>query len=537
MRLSISSLLSVVTVVAVFLYPTLSQALTFTDDFNRPDSTTVGNGWSNPGGNLEILNNELTCRTGTGDDGAGILRPFAFTAPLTVTAKIKEMNGFGSLLRRYVAGFWVRNNGALRQGYGVTVIRSDQNFNNSAVILNEGNTQVSILPSSFQYGPELRVSITFNPDGSVTGTVSEPAPSTNTFSFSFPPRQIQSVGDNFSISTSCANPGATVFPRFDDVMISDQAPSSCAAELPFRWPTAGADGLMGQDYAAFNGGPERWRNHYHTGIDIRARQSTNDGPRINEDVFAVATGEVEAVCPNGVENGNGEKGCFFGVTQFSTKPDNHGLDGVVILKHFLPTGEIVHSLYGHLDNVETFKPSECVSQGTKLGVTGARSDKHLHFEIKSQPVLHNPIEERISCTNRNSGKSFSMCWGYTLNHPNNYGYYDPLEFFHSLANTGFPRLVEITGLPGKGAKPEIKVGPGSFSSITYRKITDNPRLGEYEAISKAPGTSAPDCPSGWYQIRDKDFDCSRRNNCFNEEGARAGSRVPDGWICSIFVID
>src|SRR5947208_120833 len=86
------------------LYPTLSQALTFTDDFNRPDSPTVGNGWSdtagNIGGNLAINNNELTCPSAS---SAGIFRPFPFTAPITVTATVKEQSDSGlGLSRRYV---------------------------------------------------------------------------------------------------------------------------------------------------------------------------------------------------------------------------------------------------------------------------------------------------------------------------------------------------------------------------------------------------------------------------------------------------
>jgi hypothetical protein len=207
------------------VHPALSQALTFTDDFNRPDSPTVGNGWSDTAGNissnLEIRNNELTC-PGTG--GAGIFRPFPFTAPTTVTAKVKEMNGFGSLLRRYVTGVWILNDGVRDNGYGVVFLRSDQDFANSQVRLYDATTNVANEDSTFQYGPEINISITFSLDGNVTGTVSEPAPSTNTFSFSFGPRTIQSTGGNFSVATECSS--GAVDPRIDDVSImsSDQTP-------------------------------------------------------------------------------------------------------------------------------------------------------------------------------------------------------------------------------------------------------------------------------------------------------------------------
>src|SRR5205823_14292245 len=131
-------------------------------------------------------------------------------------------------LRRSLARFRVRDNGTLNQGYGVLIVRADQNFN-SQVILVDGDTQLDSLPSSFQYGPELHVSVTFNFDGSVTGIVSEPAPSTNTFSFSFAPRTIQSTGDNFSIETDC-NPSGTVHPRIDDVSIMSEPVGDLASE-------------------------------------------------------------------------------------------------------------------------------------------------------------------------------------------------------------------------------------------------------------------------------------------------------------------
>ena len=202
-------------------YPSLAEAITFADDFNRPDSPIVGNGWSdtdgNIGSNLAIKNNELTYPDPS-NGGAGIFRPFPFTASITTTARVKEMSGFGTLLGRYVTSFLVRNNGTLNQGYGLLVVRSDQNTDNSQVILVEDNTQLDRIPSTFQYGPEIRVSVTFNLDGNVTGIVSEPAPSTNTFSFSFGPRTIQSIGDNFSIVNDGSS--GSVDPRIDDVGIS-----------------------------------------------------------------------------------------------------------------------------------------------------------------------------------------------------------------------------------------------------------------------------------------------------------------------------
>jgi pimeloyl-ACP methyl ester carboxylesterase len=88
-------------------------------------------------------------------------------------------------------------------------------------------------------GPEIQVSVTFNLDGSVAGIVSEPAPSTNTFSFSFASRTIQSTGDNFSIETDC-NPSGTVHPRFDDVTIRSEPSTS-------KRPVVIIPGIMGSE--------------------------------------------------------------------------------------------------------------------------------------------------------------------------------------------------------------------------------------------------------------------------------------------------
>src|SRR4051812_3448983 len=81
---------------------------TFSDDFNRPNSSTVGNGWSNTigntGGNLAIVNNQLS---GTALGGnAGISRPFGLSSPVSVSAQVFEESGFSSnLLRRYTSKF------------------------------------------------------------------------------------------------------------------------------------------------------------------------------------------------------------------------------------------------------------------------------------------------------------------------------------------------------------------------------------------------------------------------------------------------
>lgn len=97
-----------------------ASADTFFDDFNRPNSSSVGNGWTNTsgnvGGNLAIINNQLSA-IAPGGGSAGIYRPFSFTSPVTVSAQIFEEGGFGGLLRRYTSFFSLANDGQLANGY------------------------------------------------------------------------------------------------------------------------------------------------------------------------------------------------------------------------------------------------------------------------------------------------------------------------------------------------------------------------------------------------------------------------------------
>ena len=193
-----------------------SGIATFSDNFNRADSSSVGNGWincvGNVGGNLVIANNELTCPNVDGN--AGLYRPLSLTSPARVTATLKEMNGFGSLQRRYTWALAFMNNGSLNQGYILSFSRADQNYSDSKGSLYDSATLVGAINSTFQYGAQIQVDFTVHPDGSVNGTVNGDG---NTFPFSFPPRAIQSTGSNFAIWDSLiAQP---LKPRLDDLTI------------------------------------------------------------------------------------------------------------------------------------------------------------------------------------------------------------------------------------------------------------------------------------------------------------------------------
>jgi hypothetical protein len=200
----------------VTITPLRADASVFFDDFNRPDSPTVGNGWldlaGNLGGNLGIRDNR--CSGQTTDGTAGIYRPFAVSAPVTISATLFEQNGFGDLLRRYTSAIAIANNGVRGQGYGLFFYRGDENFDNSSVVLFDGATQVDTFLVPSQFDASLDVNFTIHLDGSVQGTVDGMA-------FSFGAHSIQSAGSNVAYWTELADSRSNTIthPRMDEFMI------------------------------------------------------------------------------------------------------------------------------------------------------------------------------------------------------------------------------------------------------------------------------------------------------------------------------
>ncbi|MCK5604020.1 IPT/TIG domain-containing protein, partial [Candidatus Pacearchaeota archaeon] len=187
----------------------------------------------------------------------------------------------------------------------------------------------------------------------------------------------------------------------------------------WRWPRDEATPINGWGYDIYSskdGGN-------HTGIDIWEEKN-----KIDTSVFAAADGIVVAKCPYG------EK-CI----GFSTNYHNHRLYSVVIIAHRLSKETLVYSMYADMANdlSSTPEPGERVYMGkTILGQTGRyiqyldddgkrkeRWISHVHFEIKTKPVLHNP-----------DWPAHPPIWGYTNKgknfNPDNYGYKNPGIFIN-----------------------------------------------------------------------------------------------------------
>ncbi|MBN1963398.1 MAG: PQQ-binding-like beta-propeller repeat protein [Anaerolineae bacterium] len=97
----------------------------------------------------------------------------------------------------------------------------------------------------------------------------------------------------------------------------------------------------------------------HTGADLAFYQ-------YGDPVYAVARGRVTYADPAGWDTEN----------------------GVVILEHVTPTGEVFYSLYGHMEEIanHAFPPvGVCLDAGTIVGAVGdpSLSAPHLHFEIRT----------------------------------------------------------------------------------------------------------------------------------------------------------
>ena len=207
---------------ALTLNGTNANAQSFSDNFNRPDSVTVGNGWLDvPGYTAFISGGQLTTDR---PPGAAIYRPFSFASGVSMSATLAESSGFGGLLRSYDAEFTILSNGTVGSGYRVTFNRSDQNFNNSNIHLVDGSNVIASFNPTVQFGQQIDVQLNFGVNGSVLGSIGQNGLSE---SFSFGPYAVQSSGDNVLIRLGGADGRATSNPtqhRLDNFTITTAIP-------------------------------------------------------------------------------------------------------------------------------------------------------------------------------------------------------------------------------------------------------------------------------------------------------------------------
>ncbi|EKD24387.1 MAG: hypothetical protein ACD_81C00034G0004 [uncultured bacterium] len=157
----------------------------------------------------------------------------------------------------------------------------------------------------------------------------------------------------------------------------------------------------------------------HTGVDFSANRDA-----IDLNAYAITDGIVVKVQQN--------------------DGADHGMGATVIVEHIIE-GKTLYGVYAHLASIATTATEGAqIEKGSALGTVGNSAygcqnnwkvgtdgcasqnpdDIHLHFELKTKPVLENP-EGDTACTLKTTGEPHA-CYGYVPGHPGEYGYVDPL---------------------------------------------------------------------------------------------------------------
>src|SRR4051794_10202811 len=184
-----------------------SMAIHFLDEFTRPDGTP-DNGWTDITGgttlNLVVLNNALTLAS-DGTTPAGIFRPIDTTLPLAAAAVITPETDSAGFQGHYDTTFLFGNDGTLTGGWGVEFLRSNENTNDSRVVLLHDGAVVATQLSNFQFTTfdtlthqgDIAVTVNVAADGTVSGTVHGFV--LGLFDFDFGQQTITFTGSNFAL--------------------------------------------------------------------------------------------------------------------------------------------------------------------------------------------------------------------------------------------------------------------------------------------------------------------------------------------------
>ena len=217
---------------------------------------------------------------------------------------------------------------------------------------------------------------------------------------------------------------------------------------------------------------------YHTAVDY--------GTAYGRTVSATNCGTVAAVTING--------------------QSDSGMGNTVIVEHILTTGQKIYSLYAHLASIDgAMKAGAKITKGQRVGEMGGTGygksnhwEVHLHFELKTAPVLHNPS---------GSGKY----WGYTPSPAQNFGYLDPGEYIPDN-----PKYRAVC--PDSGG---IAVGQGSSRQQLFRDAYNR---------NGASNMGNPTEPTRWaynHPVVVQEFNGGAWGGCtiFDDEAANIGAFV------------
>jgi len=228
-------------------------------------------------------------------------------------------------------------------------------------------------------------------------------------------------------------------------------------------PQAGAEEFVppfasGWQFTAKNdfattGKSDPWKGRYHAGVDIQSANPDEDSVEVwylkpenrkrRQVVRAIHDGEVHAIYGLSFDGDNlprwdpesnqikDDKTTWWKSSARHKEGDNHGYGITVILKHQLPKGKIIYSLYAHLRAVKVgLRPGSQVKSGEPIGLMGrshyetpfGNFGEHLHLEVRTFGSLRAPKRPDGKPLEWNEG------FGYTYLLPTNYGYLDPKAY-------------------------------------------------------------------------------------------------------------
>jgi murein DD-endopeptidase MepM/ murein hydrolase activator NlpD len=299
------------------------------------------------------------------------------------------------------------------------------------------------------------------------------------------------------------------------------APQAIAVE--WGWPVAP------EDRSRVTGGfgeylPGNMTARYHAGIDIGLPRGPG-GNTLPASAVAAANGHVVFVQKN-------DLGCVPPPAVAGDCSD-HGLGNTVIMRHQLPSGEVLHSQYSHLAAIDGDLETTCRgsqppaeyyvcstpvlrNKGQTLGSVGSSAygdpnmvSTHLHFEMKRNPGIG---------TDLGGGGS----WGYSTGLPRGHAnVIDPFFILHSATQINAPLVVN--------ASVHVRMGP---SGLYPRTTAITPAGAPYEVLARV---SNAECSGEWSLVRR--IDGRRFVYLGSEPGIiRARSEFPDGWVCGDQVV-
>lgn len=215
-----NALIGAATLAVVLVLGVSAQAdMTFIDDFNRSDSTSVGNGWS------EGLNDDFTGLIVQNSklSGSGLIhRSLDFAYPVRIRATLRP-GGCGDAPANYSAIFTINSDATDPfQGYGVLIDRGGRGDDVPRVCrLNNGdadNCQEGFTDATRQWSGELEINLVIFENGVMNVDVAR----TNGVSgFGFAVTAIPRTGNRLQVGILNACPGDPS--TIDDLVVEGEA--------------------------------------------------------------------------------------------------------------------------------------------------------------------------------------------------------------------------------------------------------------------------------------------------------------------------